>query len=141
MRVSIKFSEKMIILIVTKNQDFILTLKDTFFKKTHEWGVKLTPLAILGLKVKRWFARNVLKILSLYEAALLMRLRIAVNDFHQHKSRHSFLRLLKLRTWLWRGYWAKISHFLQLAFFRELHNYFFGNTIVINNIIAGCIRD
>ena len=53
MRVSIKFSEKMIILIVTKNQDFILTLKDTFFKKTHEWGVKLTPLAILGLKVKR----------------------------------------------------------------------------------------
>ena len=88
---------KIIILIVTKNQDLILTLKDTFFEKTHEPG-ELTPLANLGLKVIRCFAQSVLKILSLYEAALLMKLRIAVNDFHQRKSRHSILRLLKLRT-------------------------------------------
>ena len=128
-----KFSGKMIILILTKNQDPKLHphSKRYIFRKKHERGVKLTPLAILGLKVIRWFARSVLKILSPYEAALLMRLRIAINDFHQHKPRHCFLRLLKLRTWLWRGYWANISHFSQLAFFKELHNYFFGNTIVI----------
>ena len=43
--ISIKFSGKMclmIILKVTKNQGFTLSLEDTFFKKPHG-GVKLTP--------------------------------------------------------------------------------------------------
>ena len=37
----------MIILKVTKNQGFILSLEDVFFGKSQEgWGVKLTPLCI-----------------------------------------------------------------------------------------------
>ena len=36
----------MIILKVTKNQGFILSLEDVFFGKSQEgWGVKLTPCA------------------------------------------------------------------------------------------------
>ena len=53
-----KFSEKMclkIILKVTKNQGFTLSLEDTFFEKPQVGGgVKLTPppLAVLGLNKK-----------------------------------------------------------------------------------------
>ena len=38
----------MIVLKVTKNYGFTLSLTDTFFGKPQ--GVKLTPLAVLGLK-------------------------------------------------------------------------------------------
>ena len=38
----------MIILEVAKNQVFTLPLVDTFFEKP-QWGVKLTPPAVLGL--------------------------------------------------------------------------------------------
>ena len=48
-----KFSGKMcfkIILKVTKNQGFTLSLEDTFFEKPKGGGgVKLTPPAVLGL--------------------------------------------------------------------------------------------
>ena len=53
-----KFSEKMclkIILKVTKNQGFTLSLEDTFFEKPQAGGgVNLTPppLAVLGLNRK-----------------------------------------------------------------------------------------
>ena len=43
----------MIILKVTKNQDFTLSLKDKFFEKPQGGGVKLTPPAVLGLKVNQ----------------------------------------------------------------------------------------
>ena len=46
-----KISRKMwlmIILEVAKNQVFTLPLVDTFFEKP-QWGVKLTPPAVLGL--------------------------------------------------------------------------------------------
>ena len=42
----------MIILKVTKNQRFTLSLEDTFFKKATGGGVKLTP-SHLGLDSKR----------------------------------------------------------------------------------------
>ena len=48
---SMKFSEKMcftIILKVTKNQGFTLSLEGTFFEKP-QGGVKLTPPAVEGL--------------------------------------------------------------------------------------------
>ena len=41
-----------IILKVTKSQGFTLFLEDTIFEKPQgEWGFKLTPPAILGLKI------------------------------------------------------------------------------------------
>ena len=41
----------MIILKVTKDQDFALSLEDTFFEKPQGEGVKLkSPSAVLGLK-------------------------------------------------------------------------------------------
>ena len=61
-----KFSGKMclmIILKVTKNQDFTLCLEDTIFEKPQGGKVKLIPPAVLGLskcteclKVVLWFA-------------------------------------------------------------------------------------
>ena len=56
------FSGKMyfkIILTVTKNQGFILSLKDTIFEKP-QGGVKLTPLptAVLGLSEMKFFASS-----------------------------------------------------------------------------------
>ena len=55
-RNSMKFSGKMcfkIILKVTKNQGFTLSVEDTFFEKPQDGGGKLTlPLpAVLGLKL------------------------------------------------------------------------------------------
>ena len=47
-----KLSEKMclkIILKVTKDQGFTLSVEDTFFEKPQGGGVKLTPPAVLGL--------------------------------------------------------------------------------------------
>ena len=47
-----KFSGKMcfeIILKVTKNEGFTLSLEDTFFRKPHGGRVNLTPPGILGL--------------------------------------------------------------------------------------------
>ena len=38
-----KLTSLMIILKVTKNQSFTLSLEDTFFKKPQGEGVKLTP--------------------------------------------------------------------------------------------------
>ena len=53
-----KFSGKMCLMTllkVTKNQSFTITLEDTYFKKPQGGGggVKLTPPAVLGLKVTK----------------------------------------------------------------------------------------
>ena len=48
-----KFSGKMylmIILKVTKNQGFTLSLKDTFFEKPQGGGGQIDPPAVLGLR-------------------------------------------------------------------------------------------
>ena len=53
-----KFSGKMclkIILKVTKNQGFTLSVEDTFFKKPQGERVKLTPPAVLGLNLSKVF--------------------------------------------------------------------------------------
>ena len=50
---SMKFSEKMcfeIILKVTKNQGFTLSLEDTIFEKPQRDEVKLIPPVVLGLR-------------------------------------------------------------------------------------------
>ena len=59
------FSGKMyfkIILTVTKNQAFILSLEDTIFKRPKGGGVKLTPpplpTAVLGLSEMKFFASS-----------------------------------------------------------------------------------
>ena len=41
----------MIIFKVTKNQDFILSLEDTFFEKS-QWG-QIEPPTVLGFKLKQ----------------------------------------------------------------------------------------
>ena len=50
-----KFSKKiclMIILKVTKNQGFTLSLEDTFFEKPQGGGGQFDPPAVSGLKIK-----------------------------------------------------------------------------------------
>ena len=59
---SMKFSGKMcfkIILKVTKNQGFTLSLEDTFFEKPQDGQVdpSLNPPAVLGLKQNRTYNR------------------------------------------------------------------------------------
>ena len=56
-----KFSGKMclkIILKVTKNQGFSLSLEDTLFEKPQGGGVKLIPPAVLGLTI--WIVAQIL---------------------------------------------------------------------------------